>query len=328
MKEVSGTSSITEVVGSITEVVGSNTDDAVSHISAPKVQESSSAMVPQDDIQLNEQSTSAATISTVQGIDEKDLLRRIELTQRQLQQELLMIEKDKNSMGLNDDVDASDRRAMGVVSAIRKKLIDFESNNKYLVVSLQAAEAEREVLVGEIIKLKDSVEKAYDEGVESAKVEITNLKSDNEKTNIELDRMESRVEELVTERDAYKSEMVRIFEQEAAKAQLSPASKTQGVSKTMSIITGFMSNNHQLSDKVSELKEKIESDEISLNKYEAEIVLLKQENKQMQTALAVARMTVDSTNEDFMEIQQNCQQLSDRIIELEKENNTLKKLKK
>jgi chromosome segregation ATPase len=142
--------------------------------------------------------------------------------------------------------------------------------------------------------------------------------------------MESRVEELVTERDAYKSEMVRIFEQEAAKAnaQLSPASKTQGVSKTMSIITGFMSNNHQLSDKVSELKEKIESDEISLNKYEAEIVLLKQENKQMQTALAVARMTVDSTNEDFMEIQQNCQQLSDRIIELEKENNTLKKLKK
>jgi chromosome segregation ATPase len=95
----------------------------------------------------------------------------------------------------------------------------------------------------------------------------------------------------------------------------------------MSIITGFMSNNHQLTDKVAELQEKMENDELALNKYQAEIVLLKQENKQMQTALAVARMTVDSTNDDFMEIQQNCQQLSDRIIELEKENNTLRSKK-
>lgn len=97
-----------------------------------------------------------------------------------------------------------------------------------------------------------------------------------------------------------------------------------GASKTMSIITGFMSNNHQLSDKVTELQEKMENDEIALNKYQAEIVLLKQENKQMSTALAVARMTVESTNEDFMEIQNNCQQLSDKIVELEKENKTLK----
>ena len=88
-----------------------------------------------------------------------------------------------------------------------------------------------------------------------------------------------------------------------------------------------MSNNHQLTDKVAELQEKMENDELALNKYQAEIVLLKQENKQMQTALAVARMTVDSTNDDFMEIQQNCQQLSDRIIELEKENNTLRSKK-
>ena len=243
---------------------------------------------------------------------------------------LKLIEKDKNSMGLTDEVDASDRRAMGVVSAIRKKLIDFESNNKYLLESMQAAEAEREVLVGEIIKLKDSIEKAYDEGVESTKVELSELRNENEKHKNQIDKMEGRIEELVTERDAYKSEMVRIFEQEAAKAnaQLSPASKSQGVSKTMSIITGFMSNNHQLSDKVTELQEQLDNNEVALNKYKAEMVLLSQENKQMQTALAVARMTVDSTNDDFMEIQQHCQQLSDRIVELEKENNTLKKLKK
>jgi chromosome segregation ATPase len=195
---------------------------------------------------------------------------------------------------------------------------------------MQVAEAEREVLVGEIIKLKDSIEKAYDEGVESTKVELSELRNENEKHKNQIDKMEGRIEELVTERDAYKSEMVRIFEQEAAKAnaQLSPASKSQGVSKTMSIITGFMSNNHQLSDKVTELQEQLDNNEVALNKYKSEMVLLSQENKQMQTALAVARMTVDSTNDDFMEIQQHCQQLSDRIVELEKENNTLKKLKK